>query len=150
MLDLPDLNVYIHAHCQLERWRYFISVSKYKYINVKRREKWKQSAKTKKIYHGTGGCSNVYIWVLKCSFRLNNQGWNSLTSNHRWLQCWSYVQTKGESMWLLTTKNLHPAFQKNAGRKSPTELGMCQGRCGARMYHSSCSHDTHNVREAAW
>ena len=26
-------------------------------------------------------------------------------------------------MWLLTTENLHPAFQKNAGRKSPTELG---------------------------
>lgn len=33
-------------------------------------------------------------------------------------------------MWLLTIENLHPAFQKNAGRKSPTELGMCQGRQG--------------------
>lgn len=38
-------------------------------------------------------------------------------------------------MWLLTTENLHPAFQKNAGRKSPTEPGMCQGRRGARVYH---------------
>lgn len=48
-------------------------------------------------------------------------------------------------MWLLTTENLHPAFQKNAGRKSPTELGMCQGRCRASAsqylfpWHSQCS-----------
>lgn len=59
------------------------------------------------------------------------------------------VQTKGgESMWLLTTENLHPAFQKNAGRKSPTELGMCQADV-VPVYHSSCSHDTHNVCKAA-
>lgn len=40
----------------------------------------------------------------------------------------SNVQTKGENpCGYLPQKNLHPAFPKNAGRKSPTELGMCQG-----------------------
>lgn len=59
------------------------------------------------------------------------------------------MQTKGGSMWLLTTENLHPAFQRNTGRKSPAELGVCQGQPGASVHHSSCSHDTHNVCEAA-
>lgn len=51
-------------------------------------------------------------------------------------------------MWPLIIGNLHPAFQRYAGRKSPAELGMC-GADAVPRYCRSCSQDTHGVCEAA-
>lgn len=51
-------------------------------------------------------------------------------------------------MWTLIIGNLHPAFQRYAGRKSPAELGMCRAYA-VPGYCRICSQDTHRVCEAA-
>ena len=98
------------------------------------------------MYNGTGGTCNVHVSVCKYLFRLDHQAESfPLTTDSCDAGAQKCADKGRESMWLLTTENLHPAFQKNAGRKSPAELGMCQGRCCASTsqylfpWHSQCS-----------
>lgn len=123
-----------------------MSSSTYKYINIKEGEL--KTISKNKIYNGTGGMCNVYVSVLRCLFK--QPGLNPLPSNYRELNVRAQrcANKRRESMWLLTIENLHPALQRSQEGKTPLSQG-CARASAVPMYHSSCSHDTRSVCEAA-